>query len=387
MKKKVIIVTKKMVLGGVEKSLISLINSIDKELYDITLLLVESGGELYNSIPNNIKIKTIKDIKNSKSFKERLVYDFRKKQYLKIIKNLFFFIKQKYSRNKYNYYEFISKILDRQKENYDIAISYHVPAQLSAYYTINNIKAKKKILWIHCDINQVSIESQNLNKYYNKYHEINCVSKQCYEVFINKFNKLKDRTNICYNTLDVEGIRLKAIELNPYINRNANEIIICTVARLSYEKGIDIAIDVCNYLNSNNYKCKWYVCGDGLARRELEEKIKKLNLQSQFILLGNINNPYTYINYCDIYVQPSRNEGYCMSLAEARVLNKPIITTDFIGARDQIKNNKTGIITSVSIKNISDSIIELIKNEKKRKELSSELEIEANKDVIYKELV
>ena len=90
MKKKVIIVTKKMVLGGVEKSLISLINSIDKELYDITLLLVESGGELYNSIPNNIKIKTIKDIKNSKSFKERLVYDFRKKQYLKIIKNLFF---------------------------------------------------------------------------------------------------------------------------------------------------------------------------------------------------------------------------------------------------------------------------------------------------------
>ena len=124
-----------------------------------------------------------------------------------------------------------------------------------------------------------------------------------------------------------------------------------------------------------------------MARRELEEKIKKLNLQSQFILLGNINNPYTYINYCDIYVQPSRNEGYCMSLAEARVLNKPIITTDFIGARDQIKNNKTGIITSVSIKNISDSIIELIKNEKKRKELSSELEIEANKDVIYKELV
>ena len=44
-----------------------------------------------------------------------------------------------------------------------------------------------------------------------------------------------------------------------------------------------------------------------------------MNLNNNIILLGNKNNPYPFFKDCDIYVQPSRHEGYCITLAEARI--------------------------------------------------------------------
>lgn len=39
---------------------------------------------------------------------------------------------------------------------------------------------------------------------------------------------------------------------------------------------------------------------------------------------------------CDIYVQTSSFEGFCLTLNEARILNRPVVTTDFTGAREQL---------------------------------------------------
>ena len=90
--------------------------------------------------------------------------------------------------------------------------------------------------------------------------------------------------------------------------------------------------------------------------------IKKNNLEEHFILLGTKNNPYPYIKQCDIYVQPSRHEGYCITLAEARAFNKPIITTDFVGAREQIENGHDGLITKFDETEIYNAIKKLISN-------------------------
>ena len=57
--KKICIVAEKMLVGGVEKSLLSLLNMIDKDKYEITLYLLKKEGELLNQIPDCIKIKEI----------------------------------------------------------------------------------------------------------------------------------------------------------------------------------------------------------------------------------------------------------------------------------------------------------------------------------------
>ncbi|WP_394700716.1 glycosyltransferase [uncultured Trichococcus sp.] len=89
-------------------------------------------------------------------------------------------------------------------------------------------------------------------------------------------------------------------------------------------------------------------------------------------------NPYPYLKECDIYVQPSRTEGYCITLSEAKTFSRPIVTTNFAGAFEQIENERTGLITEVDPIKLYESIKKLIEDGKLRNNFSIEL-MDANK--------
>lgn len=80
------------------------------------------------------------------------------------------------------------------------------------------------------------------------------------------------------------------------------------------------------------------------------------------ILLGNQRNPYGYLKDCDLYVQTSIYEGYCTTTNEAKVLKKPVITTDVSGAREQFVNNITGWIVDINEEAIYQKIKEVLNN-------------------------
>ncbi|WP_285946070.1 glycosyltransferase, partial [Thomasclavelia cocleata] len=117
----------------------------------------------------------------------------------------------------------------------------------------------------------------------------------------------------------------------------------------------------------------WYFVGEGSQRNYLEGCILENDLQNNVILLGLKTNPYPYIKNCDIYVQPSRYEGYCTTTNEARVLAKPIITTNVFGADEQFINQLNGIIVDFSEKEITNAIIDLIIDNEKRTLFVNEL--------------
>src|SRR5690625_6664075 len=98
------------------------------------------------------------------------------------------------------------------------------------------------------------------------------------------------------------------------------------------EKGQDLAIKALAKLIDAGYTVRWYCVGEGGARKEYERMVDHHGLHDHFAFLGADANLSTYMKDCDIYVQPSRHEGYCITLAEVKVLKKPIITTDFTGA-------------------------------------------------------
>ena len=109
---------------------------------------------------------------------------------------------------------------------------------------------------------------------------------------------------------------------------NLNQVIIATVGRLAFQKGYDLALLVASRLKKDGFDFKWLVIGEGSHRENLETLIKEYDLSDIFILLGSIENPYPFIEQSDIYVQPSRWEGYCTTLTEAAILKKPIVTTN-----------------------------------------------------------
>ena len=67
-------------------------------------------------------------------------------------------------------------------------------------------------------------------------------------------------------------------------------------------------------------------------------------MEEHVMLLGKKSNPYPYIKACDVYVQPSRYEGKCVSVIEAQSLHKPVIITNYPTAKSQLKDGYDGVI-------------------------------------------
>ena len=96
-------------------------------------------------------------------------------------------------------------------------------------------------------------------------------------------------------------------------------------------------------------------------------------MEDTFILLGLKTNPYPYIRNCDVYCQTSKYEGYPLSITEAKILKKPILVTNFISAKEQIINNKNGLIVNIDELSVANGLEKLIKDKNLRLNLIDEL--------------
>lgn len=359
--KKVVIVTRRMIMGGIEKALISMLELIPKDKYEVTLLVMESGGELEQEIPSRVKVEPLYGYE--KTVMERVRNSISAGKFSLTYKICWYtFLARMQAKNRYKQEWYYAKRIPDLETEYDLAIAYYVPASLPVAFVIEKIRAKTKIAWIHSDVFSCIQELEQYKKYYQRYDKIFCVSEDARKNFIELFPKLMEKTSVFYNILDKRQMNLIAERADGFTD-DFDGIRILTIGRLSSEKGQDVLPSVLLKLKSDGINVRWYCIGDGRFRQKVEQLIKKYGLEEHLILLGTINNPYNYIRQCDIYVQPSRNEGYCISLAEARAFNKPIVTTDFAGAREQIKSDENGIIVKFDENEIYKAVKTLICNQ------------------------
>ena len=366
--KRIIFVIESMNIGGTEKALLSMISEIPKDKYDMTILMLENRGGFLGNIPNHIKVKCLDEYKIietvvRKSAKELVVQEITERQYIQAIRTLFYYGISRISGD-YNVY-FNNKIMNRIEslvDEYDIAVSYQgPPSHFSAYLVIKKIKAKKKIQWIHSDVSKLNLDIKTTNKLYKNFDKIFIVSTEGKNKFDEMFPQLKNKTEVFINILSGNLIKKQA-EKKKGFSDNFDGIRILTVGRLSGEKGQALTIPILARLKKEGYNVRWYCVGDGVLKEYYEEIIADNNLKEDYLLLGNDANPYPYFKECDIYVQPSKFEGYCITLAEARVFNKPIVATNFVGAREQLVNNETGFIVEYNEDEVFTAIKELINN-------------------------
>ncbi|MFT4412577.1 glycosyltransferase [Fredinandcohnia humi] len=377
MKKKILFMIKSMNVGGTEKALLNMIAEMPKDKFDITILMLEKTGGFLNLIPSGIRVDYLKKFENIrgaindpphltawKLFKEGKVTRAFTIAALHLV--------SKVTNDRSCFFRYLLKGYPVLEEKYDIAIAYAGPMEFISFFVVDKIRAKKRIQWIHFDITKIGFNKRFASKLYEKFDNIVVVSKEGKDKLIDLLPNFKDKTDILHNIVSPELIKLRAKQGKGFTD-NFNGLRILTVGRLSFEKGQDIAIKVLCKLIKNGYNVRWYCVGEGSLRGEYENLIVKYNLQDKFILMGVDPNPYTYIDECDIYVQPSRYEGYCITVAEARCLNKPIVTTDVNGTKEQIQNNVNGLIVGINADDIYEGIVELIKNKDLRNKFSENL--------------
>lgn len=368
MKKKIAIVSKKMIIGGIEKVMLSMISEIDKDKYDITLFLQERGGELDSEIPSSVKVRYL--FEESKSIRENIVNSLKRINLKDVCKFVYSGIRIYMVKDGYFTYKDRSRVLPEQKENFDLAISYHNPISLPTIYTIDKIKAKKKAMWIHTDIKEYINEADYLKNYYYKYDKIFSVSPGGAKSFGEKYPDLKDKIEVFYNRMVKEEIVSRVDDRNYY--NEFNGINLLTVGRICYQKAIDLIPEISKKLKDDGYKFKWYCVGWGEVEK-IKELIKKYDVEDCFILLGSSKNPYNYMKNCDIYVQPSRYEGYVTTITEAKCFERPIVATNIEGIKEQIVNEKTGILVECSVDELYRGVKKLLDDESLRNKLSVNL--------------
>lgn len=361
--KKIAIVTRRVIAGGIEKALISMLEIMDKNKVEVTLFVMDKGGEFEKFIPSWVKIKCLYG--EEKTTKERLINKIKKLELIEAIKIGVYRIKAFNSKVGFQQEQILSKILPKQMEEFDLAIAYHVPASFPVIYVSKHLKAKRKVAWIHSDVEIYKNELETYIDYYKTFDKIYCISEYGRMKFNTQYPNLKDKTEVFYNIINTDEIKRLSEESKSF-NDKFDGIRILTVARLTKEKGCDILPDIVTNIINKGFNIRWYVIGDGEEKERLAKSILEKNLEDKLFLLGTKNNPYPFFKECDIYVQPSRHEGYCITLGEAKRFNKPIITTNFVGALEQIDNNETGLIVNFNKQEIIDKIIEIIKDKELR---------------------
>lgn len=350
MKKNILFAVRNMNIGGVEKSLISLLNSLNPDDYDIDVLLLENHGGFLEDIPSWVRViywSGYADIRDEVNLPPLVMIKrlFKSGKILSAFRLLVGFLSYKISKNIIHYYKAVFKGsgITGLKNHYDIAVSYTSIIAYLSYVVLNYVSAGQYYGWIHFDVNQLVIEKKSQYALHNRFDKIFVVSDSGRTEFCRLFPSLSNRCYVGYNILNKSEIIKQSNEIIDL--PCSNEIItIVTVARLSYEKGVDLAINAASELKKEYSQFKWYIIGEGKEYSKLLSIIDNEKLCDHVFLLGKKNNPLPYVKCSDIYVQPSRTEGYCTTTNEAKVLGKPIITTDVNGMREQFVNKETAYI-------------------------------------------
>ncbi|MBP1967060.1 glycosyltransferase [Paenibacillus aceris] len=359
MKKQILFVLYNLEIGGAEKSLISMLNSIDYSLYDVDVFLYQHKGELINQLPHNVRL--LPEIKVYATFDMSIQQTVKAGYWLiggiRVAISLF----SKLIGMKALYTQLMngltSKFLPSLEKKYDVAIS----CIWTHHFIVNNVKSEKKIGWIHTDYKQLNSIKWMDKQVMKKLDYIVSVSSNCKVSFDKAQPKLIDKSVVMENIISPSAMLSMANQsIHEEISEKEKVIRILTVARFHPDKGVDRAVEACKLLLNDGINVKWYVIGFGMQEPILKERIKELGIQDNFIILGKKDNPYPYFKLADLYVQPSRFEGKSIAITEAKVFSLPIIITDYPSAQDQIQSGHDGLIVENSVEGIFGGIKKLV---------------------------
>lgn len=347
-----------MNLGGIEKALTTFLRAFNTKDNDVTLVLHDSKGVLHSELPlNNIRVFYTNSINASAMLSE----DIRKLRIGQVCKGIWNRVLLRREQDWYARIMYTYRILERKlvfSGHFDCAISF--TTDYSDLSMVAAADADKRICFVHGDATKGPRHARLNDPLVREMDKVYAVSQRAKELFVQMHPACKDTADVMHNVILAEDILKKAEAPVDDMIRDG-VLTLCTVGRLSPEKGQQMVPEIAKMLREAGWNFRWYLVGDGGLRQELEQKIRELGLGEQVILLGGKQNPYPYMKNCDIYVQTSFSEAYGITVAEARVLCKPIVATDAPGVREQLVHGQSGFIadqmTSVSLYGYIDTLL------------------------------
>lgn len=375
MKKRILIVSHAMEIGGAERALLGLLDSIDYEKYEVDLFLLRHGGELLQYI--NPKAHLLPEVPAytvlarpmAQTLKEghvlltaaRILGKLAAKRYDKSQGYTDSGVSLEYS------HKFTCPLMPKINPNveYDLAISFLTPH----YFVAKKVRAGKKLAWIHTDYSKVQVNIPSETAMWGAYDYIASISEAVSEGFCKVFPTLRDKLIPIENILP-SGLVKTQSEAFDASGEIAGGIRLLSIGRYCTAKNFDNVPDICRRIRESGLDVAWYIIGFGGGEQLIWEKIAESGMEDHVILLGKKENPYPYIAACDLYVQPSRYEGKSVTVREAQMLGKPVVITRYATSASQLEDWVDGVVVPMDNAGCADGIAALLRVPERMEQLS-----------------
>lgn len=347
--KKILILSHALELGGAERSLLGLLDSIDTTKYSVDLFLLRHQGELMKHIPHGVNLLppipayTVLARPMKETLKEghvlltaaRLAGRLAAENFAK---------KQGHTESgtalEYSH-KFTCPLMPpiQPDTDYDLAVSFLTPH----YFTAEKVRAKQKIAWIHTDYSKVQVDVRSELSMWSAYDHIMSISESVTDSFLSVFPSLADKIVLMENILPTVLVRAQAEEFDA-MEMDHDGLKLLSIGRFCTAKNFDNVPDICARLLAHGLNVKWYLIGFGGDEALIRRKIAESHMENHVIILGKKENPYPYIRSCDLYVQPSRYEGKAVTVREAQMLGKPVVITNYTTSASQLEDGVDGVV-------------------------------------------
>lgn len=354
-------------LDGIGKSLLNFLSSVDFSRTEIHLGLFKQDGPLLSLLPLDVVCHIVSGLDDNfpPPSKQVLQDSVQRKDWKTALLVLFLLLHCKVDGSPRPYFRYLFRNVQIPSIRFDEAHAFHGPWQIIDYCVCEKIKAKTRFGWIHVDVSRMPIDESLIKKLYKKYKSIFIVSKEAKSIFDIKFPQFKQKTQVRIHRIDRNQVDCLALKGPTFADDFTGKRIL-TVGRIAPEKGQQDAILALSEIIRERKDIHWYFIGDGKDIESCQALAKRLGVQNYLSFPGAVENPYRFMKDCDLYVQPSRHEGFCISLAEALCFDVPIVATPFTGAKEQLEGRPGTRVVGVNADTLSRGILDLLSQQNER---------------------
>lgn len=329
---KVIVFLKSLCGGGAERTIINIINNIDKNRFSVILVLGSNLNNTYiDLVSNDIRI-----IYLNKSRSLKCIFPIRK-----------ILIKEKpdlaFSTLTYsNIILLTANLLTCLKTPVIVREASHLSSQKEI------IGFKKMVTSLFYNFLAVKIVS------------LSCGVKTD---LVKNYKINADKIEVIYNPVDIDRINILKNEKIEAISKDSDEKVIISIGRLEPEKDFFTLIKAFKIIQSS-MSSRLIILGQGSLSDDLKAYCKENQIEDKVSFEGFQLNPYKYLRNSDIFILTSKYEGFGHVIVEAMATGVPVIVTNCpSGPIEIIKDNQYGRLVNIGdYQQIATEAINLFKN-------------------------
>ncbi len=252
----------------------------------------------------------------------------------------------------------LAQLFPKLEGEWDVIVDYNGQQQL--YYMVDKLEGKRKITFFHSDYHKWPYYERMDRRYFPKVDAICTISELCVKSLQEVFPEVADKVKLVEN-ISLPSI-IHSLSAEPMDMPPLHGIVLATVGHVCYNKGIDLIIGAANILREQRVDFSWILVGSTHDAGDYLAEIAQSELKDYIFPVGIQSNPYAYMQRADIIVHPSRFEGKSITLDEAKILCKPIVVTRFSTVGDQFVDGVNALICEMNSQSVAGGIVRLLED-------------------------